>query len=203
MVRLVMNLLDVSRSEDGALVPHVTEFDLSTLLAEVCKEMGRRVDDKDQRLTLAVAPGVGDLRGDRDLVRRIVENLIDNAYKYGPRHTTIAIEVLPATMDDGAEPAVEIRVRDEGEGRPGCPSPADLRKVRAGGRQRKTARRQQPRAGSGVLPPRRRGARRRDLGGGRQQAGAAVSAFGCPFRGCRFLQRARRRAVPKRSALIG
>ena len=28
MVRLVMNLLDVSRSEDGALIPHVTEFEL-------------------------------------------------------------------------------------------------------------------------------------------------------------------------------
>ena len=58
------------------------------------------------------------MRGDRDLIRRVLENLIDNAYKYGPRHTTISIEILPATMDDGAEPAVEIRVRDEGEGVP-------------------------------------------------------------------------------------
>ena len=30
----------------------------------------------------------------------------------------VNIEILPATMDDGAEPAVEIRVRDEGEGVP-------------------------------------------------------------------------------------
>jgi signal transduction histidine kinase len=118
MVRLVMNLLDVSRSEDGALVPHVTDFHLPTLLGEVAKEMGRRVEDKDQRIALAVSPAAGTLRGDRDLVRRIVENLIDNAYKYGPRHTTIAIEVLAATMDDGAEAAIEIRVRDEGEGIP-------------------------------------------------------------------------------------
>jgi signal transduction histidine kinase len=118
MVRLVMNLLDVSRSEDGALVPHVTDFHVATLLGEVAKEMGRRVEDKDQRIALEVSPAAGMLRGDRDLVRRIVENLIDNAYKYGPRHTTIAIEALPATMDDGAEAAVEIRVRDEGEGIP-------------------------------------------------------------------------------------
>jgi len=118
MVRLVMNLLDVSRSEDGALIPHVTEFDLPTLLSEVCKEMGRRLEDKDQRLEPVFAPGIGALRGDRDLVRRVLENLIDNAYKYGPRHTTINIEVLAATMDDGVEPAVEIRVRDEGEGVP-------------------------------------------------------------------------------------
>jgi signal transduction histidine kinase len=118
MVRLVMNLLDVSRSEDGALVPHVSEFDLPSLLAEVCSEMDRRIQDKEQHLSLTLNPGVGSLRGDRDLVRRTLENLIDNAYKYGPRAATIWLEVAPATMDDGAEPAVEIRVRDEGDGIP-------------------------------------------------------------------------------------
>lgn len=118
MVRLVMNLLDISRSEDGALVPHVSELDLPTLLAEVCADMERRIQDKDQRLSLALDPGVARLRGDRDLLRRTLENLIDNAYKYGPRAATIWLEVAPATMDDGAEAAVEIRVRDEGDGIP-------------------------------------------------------------------------------------
>jgi signal transduction histidine kinase len=118
MMRLVMNLLDVSRSEDGALVPQVTEFHLPTLLGEICSEMGRRVEDKHQRLALGVAAGVEALRGDRDFVRRIVENLVDNAYKYGPRHATITLDVRSALMEDGAEPAVEIRVRDEGEGIP-------------------------------------------------------------------------------------
>jgi K+-sensing histidine kinase KdpD len=80
--------------------------------------MGRRLEDKDQRLQATFAPDLVPLRADRDLIRRVMENLIDNAYKYGPRQTTISIEILPATMDDGAEPAVEIRVRDEGEGVP-------------------------------------------------------------------------------------
>jgi len=118
MARLVMNLLDVSRSDDGALIPHVSAFELPELLGEICSEMGRRIEDKGQRLELSLGPGVGLLRGDRDLVRRIVENLIDNAYKYGPKRATISVEVLPATMDAGAEPAVEIRVRDEGAGIP-------------------------------------------------------------------------------------
>ncbi len=118
MVRLVMNLLDVGRSEDGALVPHVSQFELPDLLAEVCSEMDRRIEDKQQCLSVTLAPGVGALRGDRDLLRRTLENLIDNAYKYGPRAATIWLEVTPSTMDDGAEPAVEIRVRDEGDGIP-------------------------------------------------------------------------------------
>ena len=118
MVRLVMNLLDVSRSDDGALIPHVSEFDLPAMLREICSEMGRRIEDKAQRLTLAVANGVGPLRGDRDLVRRIVENLIDNAHKYGPRGTTISVDAGAATIDDSAEQAIELRVRDEGAGIP-------------------------------------------------------------------------------------
>jgi two-component system sensor histidine kinase/response regulator len=118
MVRLVMNLLDVARSEDGALVPYVTEFELEGLLSDVSKEMGRRVEDKEQRIVVRVGAEVRPLRADRDLIRRMIENLIDNAYKYSPRASTIAIDALAATMDDGAEPAVEIRVRDEGDGIP-------------------------------------------------------------------------------------
>jgi signal transduction histidine kinase len=118
MMRLVMNLLDVSRSDDGALVPHVVDFDLPVLVREICSEMGRRVEDKGQRLALALAGDVDRLRGDRDFVRRILENLIDNAYKYGPRHATITVELSSGRMDDGVERAVELRVRDEGEGIP-------------------------------------------------------------------------------------
>jgi K+-sensing histidine kinase KdpD len=82
--------------------------------------MGHRVEDKGQRLDLNVGSGVAGLRGDRDFVRRILENLIDNAYKYGPRQAAITVELRAARMEDGLEPAVEIRVRDEGEGIPGA-----------------------------------------------------------------------------------
>jgi signal transduction histidine kinase len=127
MVRMVMNLLDVSRSEDGALVPHLSDFELPNLLREVTSEMERRIEDKDQRLELQVAPDVRVMTADRDLVRRIVENLVDNAYKYGSRRATIRIEAalvpnVGGGGGGGASALVELRVRDEGE-----PIPAAFR----------------------------------------------------------------------------
>ncbi|MDB4983243.1 MAG: hypothetical protein JWM82_3995 [Myxococcales bacterium] len=119
MVRMVMNLLDISRSEDGALVPHMAEFDVPQLLGEIVSEMERRIEDKEQKLTLALAPGLGLMTADRDLVRRILENLVDNAYKYGPRRATIALEAsVLAASTGGAADTLELRVRDQGEGIP-------------------------------------------------------------------------------------
>ncbi|HEX4404912.1 MAG TPA: hybrid sensor histidine kinase/response regulator [Polyangia bacterium] len=118
MVRMVMNLLDISRSEDGALVPHLTDFELPALLGEVCSEMERRIDDKEQKLELAVASDVRVMTADRDLVRRILENLVDNAYKYGPRRATIRLEASLTSARGGAADTVELRVRDQGEGIP-------------------------------------------------------------------------------------
>jgi two-component system sensor histidine kinase/response regulator len=118
MVRMVMNLLDISRSEDGALVPHLADFELPALLGEVCSEMERRIDDKDQKLELAVAPDVRVMTADRDLLRRILENLVDNAYKYGPRGATIRIEATLGAARGGVADTVELRVRDQGDGIP-------------------------------------------------------------------------------------
>jgi signal transduction histidine kinase len=114
MFRMVMNLLDISRSEDGALAPRLAPIDLGGVLDEVCSEMTRRAEDKEQKLSLQIGAGSMMLEADRDLVRRVVENLVDNAYKYSPRRGTICIEAGPASTTE----AIEIRVRDEGVGVP-------------------------------------------------------------------------------------
>jgi two-component system sensor histidine kinase/response regulator len=120
MLRMVMNLLDVSRSDDGALIPQMSDFDLPALLEEISSEIGHRLSDKNQRLTVAISAEVGRLHADRDLVRRIIENLIDNAHKYGPSSLPIAIDIsagVDATRSNQG-PVVEIRVSDEGRGIP-------------------------------------------------------------------------------------
>jgi two-component system sensor histidine kinase/response regulator len=122
MFRMVMNLLDISRSEDGALVPHCASFDVAALVGEICSETVRRLEDKEQTLSVQIADGVDCIVADRDLVRRVVENLIDNSYKYSPRGGKISIEVALAVLEHPDEteplPAIDIRIRDEGTGIP-------------------------------------------------------------------------------------
>jgi two-component system sensor histidine kinase/response regulator len=136
MFRMVMNLLDISRSEDGALVPRYGAFDVAALLREIASETVHRLEDKKQKLALAVGPEIGEITADRDLIRRVIENLVDNAYKYSPRESTITISVVCAGAAGGPAaggaagaagaalapaawpPSVEIRVHDEGEGIP-------------------------------------------------------------------------------------
>jgi two-component system sensor histidine kinase/response regulator len=117
MFRMVMNLLDISRSEDGALIPRCAEFDVSALLTEISSETVHRLEEKGQTLGVSVEAAVGAIVADRDLVRRVVENLLDNSHKYSPRNGCISVGVTAVVLDLGV-PGIELRIRDEGAGIP-------------------------------------------------------------------------------------
>ena len=110
MHRMVMNLLDISRSEDGTLVPKKTEVDLVALVDEVCAVAARRSEQRNLKLTHDVSAKT--LRADKDLLQRLLENLVDNGIKYT---SAGAIHIGAHEVESGF---VEIRVSDEGPGVP-------------------------------------------------------------------------------------
>ncbi|MBX3217417.1 MAG: response regulator [Labilithrix sp.] len=112
MHQMVMNLLDISRAEEGALTPELAEVDLAQLVAELEEQTRRRVDARRQTLRIDVAPGLPTLRADRLLLRRTLENLLDNGLRYTPSGGTVA--VAARAEDD----AVVLEVRDDGPGVP-------------------------------------------------------------------------------------
>ena len=111
MHRMVMNLLDISRSEDGTLVPRLEEIDFGALVERVCDAVRRRIEDRNLKLTYEGA--VSRLRADKDLLQRLVENLIDNGIKYTPAGGSINVRVRPVEGE-----SVELRVDDDGPGVP-------------------------------------------------------------------------------------
>ncbi len=112
MQRMVMNLLDIGRSDDGALVAACSEVDVLPLLTEVCDDMQGRAAEDAHHLTVVGSTEVGEARLDRDLVRRVLENLVDNALKYTPPGGHVQLEARRTA--DG----LELEVRDDGPGIP-------------------------------------------------------------------------------------
>jgi signal transduction histidine kinase len=112
--RMVMNLLDISRSEDGEMVLRLQDVDVAELLQRVCQRQLVRARQRRQTLRFQAGAVGRRLRVDAELVTRLLDNLIDNAIKYAPAETRIdlAARLVP---DQGM---LEIRVSDEGPGIP-------------------------------------------------------------------------------------
>ncbi len=115
LMRLILNLLDINKSEEGQLTVSLTPVDLNALLTSLVAAAQVRAQAKSIQLVQDTGD-VRELRADRDLLRRVLENLLDNALRYAPNGSRIAISALQYPEE------VELRVVDEGKG-----VPAELR----------------------------------------------------------------------------
>jgi two-component system sensor histidine kinase/response regulator len=108
LLRLVLNLLDISKSEEGQLAPRRSTVDLEALTGEVLEGLEVRAQNAQVELVRELrVPGVS---ADPDLLRRVLENLLDNAFRHAPAGSTIRV------VSDAQEGGVEIRIADAGKG---------------------------------------------------------------------------------------
>jgi signal transduction histidine kinase len=119
LARLVDELLDVSRIESGRLELRVAEVDLPELVAEVMRRHQLMATKHDLRLQYDPAHQLG-VRGDRDHLEQVLNNLIGNAMKYSPDGGVIDVRVTRV-----GEQEVEFAIADHGIGI----RPAELARV--------------------------------------------------------------------------
>jgi len=115
LTRLVLNLLDLSKGEEGQLTPQLAPCDINALCQEVCELHRALSSERGLRIEARTALGAPVLPADADLLRRILENLIDNALRYAPPESAITISTEAAGDDH-----VLLKVADQG---PGIPAP--------------------------------------------------------------------------------
>jgi PAS domain S-box-containing protein len=111
---MVEELLDLARWSEGQPPSLNREpFDLVELTQQVASE-ARHTSEYHNIVVNAGEP----VRGDWDRVRltRVLVNLIGNAVKFSPNGGDVTITVSQADLRDGEEPAVELRVSDQGVG---------------------------------------------------------------------------------------
>ncbi|MCI0476298.1 MAG: cell wall metabolism sensor histidine kinase WalK, partial [Anaerolineales bacterium] len=110
LIRLVNDLLVLSRADSQALVLHRERFDLGELVRACAAEFapGARA----QRVTIQVdAPAVF-VNADPDRIRQVLVNLLDNALRYSPPEESVRVKILSDTQ------GVTVSVQDHGPGIP-------------------------------------------------------------------------------------
>jgi len=110
LARLVDELLDVSRIESGRLELRVADIDLPELAAEVMKRHQLMATKHELRLHYDPEQKLG-VRGDRDHLEQVLNNLIGNAMKYSPEGGPIDVTVARARDQE-----IEFAVADHGIG---------------------------------------------------------------------------------------
>jgi two-component system, sensor histidine kinase and response regulator len=108
VMRLVHNLLDIQKSEEGVLTPRSERIELQAFASQVFEHFQLRAQDK--QVTLSAAITANEIRADADLMRRVLENLIDNALRYAPDESRVLFEARPVDAH------VELSVADQGPG---------------------------------------------------------------------------------------
>ena len=113
LLHYVTDLLDVARLEAGRMRMHYTEFDLASLVRLTVSEFETLASDR--RIRFGVdAPEALPVQADFEKVRRILGNLLANAFKHTPFGGQVSVW-LRAKPDQAI-----VHVQDNG---PGVPAP--------------------------------------------------------------------------------
>ncbi len=108
LLRLIEDLLVLTRVERGLLEPGQEPVLLQRLLPKVVEQEGKRWPERTIRLE--VAPGLPPVAGDQSYLEQVVTNLLSNGLKYSTPGTDLDVSAAQV------EEEVEVHVRDRGIG---------------------------------------------------------------------------------------
>ncbi len=117
--RLIGDLLQVTRVEGDSLSRNDEAIEFGPFLKEIVEDCGLEATGRGCRIELqsegvGAGTGMGEFRGDRELLRRAVENVLRNAIRYSPAGQSVEITARRECNE------LVFTIRDYG---PGVPEP--------------------------------------------------------------------------------
>lgn len=107
---LVADLAEIARIESGNIKPNISSFSVKSLFDDLAKEFSASAVDLEIEFRVHCSNAMW-LRSDRNLLRRILQNLIGNAFRYaGPGKVLLGAR--------GKGDSIDIQVLDNGPGIP-------------------------------------------------------------------------------------
>ena len=114
-----MDLLTLATLESESFQLMSETIDLAAVVHEVVESFRPLRLTKRQELESLIEPGLPPVKADRDRIRQVLINLLDNAVKFTPEEGRISLEVRLNAERTG----VELHVKDQGIGIPSSDLP--------------------------------------------------------------------------------
>ena len=109
LLRMIDSLLDFAKIEAGKVEVNIEPVAIGMLVQDVASTVEASVNNSNVRIILEVASEISTLNTDREKLRQIVLNLVDNAVKFTPEGEIR----ISARQDNGA---LKLAVSDTGAG---------------------------------------------------------------------------------------
>jgi signal transduction histidine kinase len=110
LLRMILNLLDLSKADEERLAPVPELVEPGPLVAGVLDELRPRAAESN--IVLVAKVTATRVQADRELVARVLANLVENAIRHAPESSEVTVTV--ADIGEGSE----WRIRDGGSGVP-------------------------------------------------------------------------------------
>jgi 2-iminoacetate synthase len=118
MIEMISEILKLGQSRNARLQPHFGPVDLNALAGRVRRTFQDETLEKGLSFSVAAAEGLPELRGDREQIEQMLENLVSNAIKYTPSGGRVGVAFAV-----GSDHSLRIEVSDNGIGIPKADRP--------------------------------------------------------------------------------
>ncbi len=133
LIRLVNDLLTLSRADAQSLVLRRQEFDLAELAHSCADNFTAQAAAKHVALVVDEPDDAVRVHADADRIRQVLVNLLDNAIRYSPSGETVRVSV---THDAASPHAAIVSVQDHGPGIPVADQPRVFERFYRGDKSR-------------------------------------------------------------------
>lgn len=112
--RMVQNLLDISKMESGQLELNLVPLEIGELIRQVVDEAAVQLSQAEVNVDTHLIDPPIEVVADREILQRVLGNLLTNAIKFSPSHQSI----LVSACRDPQRGKVVIALKDHGPGIP-------------------------------------------------------------------------------------
>jgi signal transduction histidine kinase len=112
LVRLINDLLDISKIESGKMELHLARLNLTDCVKKSMRSLRSLAEVNKVSIDTEQDGVIPEIMGDKDRLEQVITNLLSNALKYSPPEKTVRVRV------GAVNNSVRVSVSDEGQGIP-------------------------------------------------------------------------------------